>query len=47
MLDINYTLAVLPGNESYYHSASIVALLTDVCKLFDYVLYIGNSFKSR
>ncbi|XP_019210094.1 uncharacterized protein zpax4 isoform X2 [Oreochromis niloticus] len=30
MLDINYTLAVLPGNESYYHSASIVALLTDV-----------------
>uniref|UniRef100_A0A3Q3C8B9 Zona pellucida protein AX 4 n=1 Tax=Haplochromis burtoni TaxID=8153 RepID=A0A3Q3C8B9_HAPBU len=30
MLDINYTLAVLPGNDSYYHLASIVALFTDV-----------------
>uniref|UniRef100_A0A3Q4M5V7 ZP-domain containing protein Ig-like domain-containing protein n=1 Tax=Neolamprologus brichardi TaxID=32507 RepID=A0A3Q4M5V7_NEOBR len=30
ILDINYTLAVLPGNESYYRLASIVALFTDV-----------------
>ncbi|XP_005751610.1 uncharacterized protein LOC102201106 [Pundamilia nyererei] len=30
MLDINYTLAVLPGNDSYYRLASIVALFTDV-----------------
>ncbi|XP_070786321.1 uncharacterized protein [Enoplosus armatus] len=29
-LNINYTLTVLPGNESYYHLSSIEALLTDV-----------------
>uniref|UniRef100_UPI0037E7FA49 uncharacterized protein n=1 Tax=Semicossyphus pulcher TaxID=241346 RepID=UPI0037E7FA49 len=29
-LDINYTLTVLPGNESFYHLASIEALFTDV-----------------
>ncbi|AWO97590.1 zona pellucida protein Y1 [Scophthalmus maximus] len=29
MLDINYTLTVLPENESYYHLASVMAL-TDV-----------------
>lgn len=46
MLDINYTLAVLPGNDSYYHLASIVALFTDVCKLFDNLLNIGKSFKN-
>ncbi|XP_071388115.1 zona pellucida protein AX 4 [Centroberyx affinis] len=29
-LDINYTLAILPENEAYYHLASVVALITDV-----------------
>ncbi|XP_049425200.1 uncharacterized protein LOC125884345 isoform X2 [Epinephelus fuscoguttatus] len=29
-LDINYTLTVLPDNESYYHPASIVALFTNI-----------------
>ncbi|XP_059210797.1 uncharacterized protein LOC131989562 [Centropristis striata] len=29
-LDINYTLAVMPENESFHHQASIVALVTDV-----------------
>lgn len=32
ILEINFTLSVLPENEPYYHLASIVALVTDICK---------------
>ncbi|KAF3837108.1 hypothetical protein F7725_004572 [Dissostichus mawsoni] len=32
ILNINYTLTVLPEKDFYYHMESVVALVTDVCK---------------
>lgn len=31
ILNVNYTLAVQPGNEPYYHETTVTAL-TRVCK---------------